>query len=130
MGCRSLLVLVITLAGIVDLLASNTLDRTRELAIWRAIGAGENSVVRWSLWEALVMGVTAALFGIVVGLGSSWVWIRFSYPALVGYVLQFRFQWMTAAMCFCLAAGGAALAGGLAGYSAARRPIDEGLRYE
>ena len=124
------LVLVITLAGIVDLLVSNTLDRTRELAVLRAIGAGDRAVVRSSVWEALAIGIAAAISGILVGLGSSWVWIRFSYPALVGYVLQFHFQWVTAATCFFLAAGGAAVAGGAAGYSAARMPIDEALRHE
>jgi len=124
------LVLVITVSAIADLLISNTLDRRRELAIWRAIGAVDKSLVRSTVLEALAIGVVAAAFGILVGVGSSWVWIRFSYPALVGYVLQFQFSWATAAACFCLATGGAAVAGGVAGYRATREPIDEGLRYE
>ena len=130
MDAIQFLVLVITLAGIADLVISNALDRRRELAVWEAIGAYDTAVVKSLVWEALTIATVAIVAGVLVGLATSWVWIRFSYPALVGYVLEFRFAWETAVTCMGLGLGAAALAGGLAGYLSTRRPVLEGLRYE
>ncbi len=130
MNAIQALVIVIALAGIGDLLISNTVDRTREFAIWRVIGALQQAVVRAVVLEAVAIGLVAAAGGALVGLAAAWLWVRFSYPALVGYVLQFRFAWGAAALCVGLAVTGAAVAGQLAGRRAAGRPIDDGLRYD
>ena len=130
MDAIQFLVLVIALAGILDLLVTNTLDRTRELAIWRFLGAVDRAVVRSLVWEALAMAAAAVVFRLIVGVVLAWVWIRFSYPALVGYVLQFHFPWATSLLCVGLALGVAAVSGRLAAIIAVRHPILEGLLHE
>jgi putative ABC transport system permease protein len=130
MNAIQFMVIVIALAGIGDLLVSSTVDRTREFAIWRVIGAPQEAVVRAVAWEAVAIGFVAAACGTLAGFAAAWLWVRFSYPALVGYVLQFRFAWGAAMLCVGLAILCAALAGELAGRRAAGRPIHDGLRYE
>jgi len=44
-------------------------QRTREVALLRALGAGRGQVLRQALIEALVIGVTASVVGLAAGLG-------------------------------------------------------------
>ncbi|MEV5239538.1 FtsX-like permease family protein [Streptomyces cinnamoneus] len=44
-------------------------QRTREIALLRAIGASRRQVVRSVLWEALLVGLAASAAGFVLGLG-------------------------------------------------------------
>jgi putative ABC transport system permease protein len=48
-------------------------QRTKELAMLRAIGAGRRQVVRSVLLEALIVGTVASLIGLVVGIAFSGV---------------------------------------------------------
>ncbi len=111
-----LLVFFITLAGIVDLVASTVIDRQREFSLLRAIGARDSLIARSIALEAGALGVTAGAIAVVVGMLFSYLWLRFIYPVLVGYVLKSDFAWTAAATVFivaCLTAVGA-------GYIAAR----------
>lgn len=56
-------------------LQTNVIERTREIGIMRAIGAGRKDVKRIFITEAAILGVVAAIFG--VGLGE-----------MMGYVLN------------------------------------------
>ena len=46
-------------------------QRTRELALLRAVGAGRGQVIRAVLGEAVVVGLAGAVLGLVVGLGMA-----------------------------------------------------------
>jgi putative ABC transport system permease protein len=120
-----LLVIAITIAGIVDLVVSNVLDRRRLHAVLRVAGTSDRGILQIVACEGGLIGLTAGLVGIVVGCLASWTWIRFTYPVLVGYVLRLNFAWINAILCLALASGTAVVAGTVAGYTRLREsPVD------
>jgi putative ABC transport system permease protein len=65
-----LVLLVITIcAGIalLNTLLASVLDRTREVAVLRAIGATQKQLVRSVLVESLAIGITGGIIGAVAG---------------------------------------------------------------
>jgi putative ABC transport system permease protein len=125
-----LLVIVVTLAGIVDLLTTQIIERRRETGLLRLIGAPRR-VISQSIWlEALVLGLAGAALGILVSVADSVLWVRINFPLLVGYIIEHHFAALTAVWCALLAAGVATLAGWLAGRRALREPVLDTLRFE
>ena len=125
-----LLVIAVTLAGIVDLLTTQVIERRRELGLLRVIGADQR-VVAQSIWlEALVIGLCGALFGAAISVGTSLLWVHVNFRILIGYVLEHHFAAFTAVWCVFLAGGMALLAGRLAAARALREPVLDTLRYE
>ncbi len=125
-----LLVLFLTLVGIADLLASNILDRQWEMAVLRLVGMRDSELVRVMVLEALCVGIAASLLGVLVGAVSAWVWVEFSYPVLVGYVLEFVFGWWGAGLCLVLTVCAAYLAAVVCGWASLRISALEAVRYE
>jgi len=125
-----LLVIFLTLVGIADLLASNILDRQWELAVLRLVGMRDRELVRMMVLEALNVGIAASVLGVVVGGISAWVWVEFSYPVLVGYVLEFVFGWWGAGFCLVLTVCAAYLAAVICGRAALRISALDAARYE
>jgi ABC-type antimicrobial peptide transport system permease subunit len=125
-----LLVALITVAGIVDLVVSNVLDRRRLHAIVRVVGTTHSTVLAIISCEGAVIGVTAGCVGVLVGIVASWIWIRFTYPVLVGYVLHLHIAWVNAIVCVTLASVMAVLAGVAAGYLRLREEPVDALRAE
>jgi putative ABC transport system permease protein len=111
-----LLVFFITLAGIVDLVASTVIDRRREFTLLRAVGARDGTIARSVAAEAGILGLTAGAIALVVGALFSQLWLRFIYPVLVGYVLNHEFAWRAAAVVLVMTCATAVAAG----YAAAR----------
>lgn len=97
-----LLTIFVTLAGIIDLLVSSVVDRKRSMALLLVAGATERDLVRSAALEASAIGVTAGLLGGALGCLYSWVWIRFTYPVLVGYVLDLDLAWASVAGCIAM----------------------------
>jgi putative ABC transport system permease protein len=92
------LAILIALFGIVNTLALSIFERVRELGLLRAVGATRGQLRRMIRWEAVIIAVLGAVFGLVVGSFFGWAVVRalrdlgiteFSVPAgqLVGYVL-------------------------------------------
>jgi len=125
-----LLVIAVTLAGIVDLLTTQIVERRREMGTLRLIGAPEAVVARAVWLEALVIGLSGAVFGTIVSLGTSRLWVLITFPILVGYTVEHYFAVLTAVWCVTLAAGVALFAGRLAARRALREPALDTLRYE
>ena len=86
-----LLVIVVTIAGIFDLLASSVIERRRELALWRVIGADRRAVRRSVLIESATVGALGAALGVVAGMVTSWIWISVNFRHLLGYYLERHF---------------------------------------
>jgi putative ABC transport system permease protein len=80
------LVLVVVLVGIGDALAAGVLERTREIGTVRAIGARRRDVSLAILLEGLGLGVVGLALAIVTGLSLGVVWVRWTFPALLGTV--------------------------------------------
>ena len=67
-------VVIIALTALVCLLAtltSSVLDRRRDFAIMKALGAGRGSLARLFLSEALLLGAMGGIIGYAVGLGAA-----------------------------------------------------------
>src|SRR5581483_5485398 len=125
-----LLAVVVTLAGIFDLLSTQVMERRREIGIFRTVGAEEARVARAIRLEAAVIGGSGALLGTVLAFATSLVWVHVNFRILLGYILSHHFAALTAATCIVLAAVTAFLAGHLAARPVLREAVLETLRYE
>ena len=109
--------------GIMNIMLVSVTERTREIGIRKALGATFSNILLQFLIEAIVIGVTGGLLGILVGLGSS-------------YAISAIFGWATliSVLTIVIAFGFSVLIGVVFGLYPARKaakldPIDA-LRYE
>jgi putative ABC transport system permease protein len=121
---------LVAMLGIVNTLVTAVLERRREFATLRAIGASTRQVERLVLWEAAYLGLIGAVLGVVGGLLLALVLIHVINKQSFGWTIQ-----MTVPGGVILQAVGLALMAALvAGYWparwAARQPVVEGLREE
>jgi putative ABC transport system permease protein len=121
---------LVAVLGIVNTLVTAVLERRREFATLRAIGAGTRQVERLVLWEAAYLGFIGAVLGVVGGLLLAMLLIHVVNKQSFGWTIQ-----MTVPGGLILQAVGLALTAALvAGYFparwAARQPLVEGLREE
>ncbi len=75
-----LLAVIIAVFGIVNTLSLSIYERTRELGLLRAVGLTRRqtrSVVRW---EAVIISVMGAMFGVVIGIAFGWALQRALAP--------------------------------------------------
>ncbi len=125
-----LLVIIVTIAGILDLMLSSIAERRRQLAVWRLVGADDQAVLKAIVLESVTVAMLSIFLGAAVGLVTAWIWITINFRYLLGYYVDFRLA--TAAMAWYAAL--VLLMTIAAGYSAARRaigqPVLEGIRYE
>jgi putative ABC transport system permease protein len=98
-----LLVVVITLAAIINFLISSISRRRREFALLRVAGAQLSLLRRAAALEALSLAAAASVLGLVVAGATTWIWVTYCYPVLVGYVLELNFAWSAVAVCTVLA---------------------------
>jgi putative ABC transport system permease protein len=109
--------------GIMNIMLVSVTERTREIGVRKALGATFANILLQFLIEAIVIGVTGGLIGILLGLGAS-------------YLISNIFGWATVISGFtiALAFGFSVLIGVIFGLYPARKaakldPIDA-LRYE
>jgi putative ABC transport system permease protein len=121
---------LVAVLGIVNTLVTAVLERRREFAALRAIGASTGQVERLVLWEAAYLGLIGAALGVAGGLLLALLLIHVINKQSFGWTIQ-----MTVPGGVILQAVGLALTAALAaGYWparwAARQPVVEGLRDE
>jgi putative ABC transport system permease protein len=85
-----LLIIIVTVAGIFDLLVAAIWERRRELALWRVIGADQRTVRHSVVIESATIGCLGALLGTAVGLVTAWIWIGVNFPYLLGFHLDYH----------------------------------------
>jgi putative ABC transport system permease protein len=130
MDAIQLLIVVVTVAGVLDLLLSAILERRRELSLWRLIGAAERSVRRSVVVESATIGLLGSALGVALGVVTSWIWVRINFRYLLGYYLDYHFAAGSAAWLTTLVMFMTVLAGYGAAYRTTRRSVLEGLRIE
>jgi putative ABC transport system permease protein len=78
--------------GIMNIMTVSVMERTREIGIFKAIGANSRTVLFMFLSEAVLIGVTGGLIGIFTGYGLSYaltyVLSGFMQPQHQGTVFQ------------------------------------------
>lgn len=113
------LAVVIAVVGVANTLALVTLERRRELALLRAVGASAGQVRAVVRWEAVVVALVGSVTGVVVGLVVAWSTLR----ALgEGGYRQLAVPWWQLM--------GVVLAAGLAGVAAAAMPARRASRVD
>jgi putative ABC transport system permease protein len=123
-----LLIAIVTAVGIFDLLLSTILERRRELAVWRLIGASEGAVRRSVIIESVTIGVIGTVLGIAVSIVTAWIWVAVNFPYLVGYRLEYHFAFVAMISAVTLVLVVTGLAGRAAAGQATRRVIVTDLK--
>jgi len=125
-----LIAVSVAILGIMNTLFTAILERRRELATLRALGASGGQIQGMIFWESLYLAGLGASVGIVVGMALSVVLIKVINKQSFGWTIQYTFAWETIGMAF-LVAFAAALVGAWAPARwASRQAIAEDLRYE
>jgi putative ABC transport system permease protein len=70
------LAIVVALLGIVNTLALSVVERTRELALLRAVGMSRSQMRSMVRLEAALIGLIGAMLGVMLGLFLGWVFQR------------------------------------------------------
>jgi putative ABC transport system permease protein len=120
----------IALLGIVNTLLTSVLERQREMATLRAIGASAWQIRRLVLWEGLYLGLLGACLGVAGGVALSFLLIHVINKQSFGWTIQFQFPAWLVVEGVALAVGAALVASYVPAFWAARQPIVDGLRYE
>lgn len=125
-----LIAVVIALLGIVNTLLTSVLERQRELATLRAIGASAGQIRRLVLWEGCYLGLLGAGLGVAGGMLLSFLLIHVINQQSFGWTIHFHFPAWLVVEGVALALAAALAASYLPAAWAARQPVVDGLRYE
>jgi ABC-type antimicrobial peptide transport system permease subunit len=107
--------------GIMSLMSTAVLERTREIGIRKAIGASEKDILRQFLFEAALISIAGGALGLLIGTIVSML-----LAVITGFPLTPSFQAIAAAMLVSIGVG--LLSGLLPARRASRLPPVEALR--
>jgi putative ABC transport system permease protein len=123
-----LLIVIVTIAGVCDLLLSSIAERRRELALWRLIGAADRAVRRSITIESGTIGCIGAALGVVLGYVTAWMWVAINYRYLIGFHLQYHFATAASVWFVVLVLAVTTIVGYAASANATREPISTGIQ--
>lgn len=92
--------LLVASLSIMTVMLVSVHERTREIGIKKAIGAGNRVILQEFLWEALLLSLTGALIGALVGTG-----ISYAGAAIFGVTLELRLDIIWLASGFSVVSG-------------------------
>jgi putative ABC transport system permease protein len=121
---------VIAMLGIINTLVTSVLERRREFAAIRAIGASEGQVTQLVLWEAAYLGLVGIGLGLAGGGALSLLLVNVINKQSFGWTIQMIIPWGGLAQAVLLAGGATLVAGLFPAQWAARQSVAEGLRDE
>ena len=121
---------LVAVLGIINTLVTAVLERRREFATLRAIGASPRQVERLVLWEAAYLGLIGAALGVVGGLLLAMLLIHVINKQSFGWTIQMTVPGGLILQAVALALTAALVAGYWPAHWAARQPIVDGLREE
>lgn len=126
---RSIAVIV-AIVGICLTLTTLITERSRELAVFRAIGGSAPQLRRLLLWESGMIGLLSALIGLASGLCLSLVLTGVINRAFFGWTIQMAFPWSALAWTPVWIVAAALLAGVWPAWRAGKVVVAEALRSE
>jgi putative ABC transport system permease protein len=121
--------LIVGTVGLTNTMTINILERTRELAMLRALGSLRSQLVRVVLAEALIIGLVSALYGIVFGYLLSRTLVTVA-NLVSGYDMQYVFSARPYVYSLLIALGVSQLATVVPAGRAARLNITVALKHE
>lgn len=125
-----LLVLVVVLIGMADMLAASVAERTLEIGALRALGVAPRVVRRIVLLEAVLVGCIGLTVAGVAGGSLGALWVRTTFPDLLGWVLALHLPWRRVASIAAMAVGVCVLAAIVPAWRAAALAPAVALREE
>ena len=125
-----LIALSVAVLGIMNTLLTAILERRRELATLRAIGASGSQIQGLILWESCYLAGLGAVVGILVGMALSVVLIKVINKQSFGWTIQYTLAWETIGMALLVAFAAAVIGAWAPARWASRQTIAEDLRYE
>jgi len=121
---------IVAITGIFLSLTILIAERSRELAIMRAIGGSAAQIRKLLLWETAMLGLLAAVIGLASGLSLSLVLTGVINRAFFGWTIQLAFPWRSLALTPLWIFAAAVAAGILPAWRAGRMVLAESLRSE
>jgi putative ABC transport system permease protein len=106
------------------------IDRTREIATLRAIGATPRQVAAAIVVEAGFLGFCAVVAGVFLGIAECLLFLKILVVADTGWSLDFVFPWASTLRIASLAIVTSMIAGGIAAVRAARTDVVGSVVYE
>lgn len=82
--------IVVAAIGIVLSLTTLVMERRRDIAVWRSLGAGRRQIAATTLTEAALIGFFASLIGILCGLAMAMVLTWVVNKAFFGWTIRFE----------------------------------------
>jgi putative ABC transport system permease protein len=125
-----LIAILVAAIGIFETIWSLLLERTRELATLRAIGAARAQIARSILIECALIGVCGWLIGMVAGLALAWQLVFVINRQFFGWTIDWSVPATVPVQAFVLALLAALGAGVLPAWRSARRHLAEALQWE
>jgi putative ABC transport system permease protein len=125
-----LIALSVAVLGIMNTLLTSILERRRELATLRALGASNRQIQGLIVWEACYLAGLGAGVGIAVGMALSVVLIKVINKQSFGWTIQYSLAWETVGMALMVALAAALIGAWAPARWASRQTIAEDLRYE
>jgi len=125
-----LIAVVVALLGIVNTLLTAVLERQRELATLRAIGASARQIRGLVLWESAYLGLLGSALGLIGGILLSILLVHVINKQSFGWTILFVLPEGLLVEAVGLALAAALVAGYLPARWAAKQPVVDGLRYE
>ena len=121
---------IVAITGIFLSLMILITERSRELAIVRAVGGSAAQIRKILLWETAMLGVLAAAIGLASGVCLSLVLTGVINRAFFGWTIQLAFPWRSLALTPFWIFAAAVVAGILPAWRAGRMALSEVLRAE
>jgi putative ABC transport system permease protein len=119
---------IVSLLGVINTLAMSVLERTREIGVLRALGSSRWQVRLTMLNESLLITLSGAVAGVLVGVVIGWFWVDGLQSLVPG--ISFRFPTATALLVAVLALILGTAAAVVPARRAARLKPIEALSYE
>jgi putative ABC transport system permease protein len=124
------IVLLIVLVGMSDTLTASVMRRTRDLGALRAVGVGRRYLRRMVVVEALVLATLGLVLALTLGTILAILWVRVTFPALLGWVMQPHIPWSEATTFVIATLVASTVATLIPAHQAARLEPAAALRYE
>ena len=125
-----LIALSVAVLGIMNTLLTAILERRRELATLRALGASSRQIQGLIIWESCYLAGLGSVVGILVGMALSVVLLKVINKQSFGWTIQYTLAWEAIGMALLVALAAALIGAWAPARWASGRTIAEDLRYE